>query len=86
MLLPINLQTKMGLDFYKAIHSQFEYTKEQELLGSFRQYLTIECSRREKQLIDWLEDANFDNAEVAKYWKEEADCCAVMSYFSKRKY
>ena len=86
MQLPINLQTKLGLDFYKAIHSQFEYTKEWSVLEAFKQYLVVENARREKQLIDWLETADFDNKESATYWKEEADCCAVMSYFSKRKY
>lgn len=84
MKAPVHIQTKKGLEFYFNIVSQYEWCKKWNLTDWFKQYTMIENANREKRLIDWSDEANFDYEEVFDKWKEEADCVAILSYYSKR--
>ena len=89
MKLPINIQTKEGIESYHAVKTQYEWSKKYGLDGWFSTYLAISAVKKEKSLIDWSDNYDLGSIEfsspVWKEWKVRADEVACMNYFIRRK-
>ena len=88
MKCPVFLQTKEGVETWKAISTQYSHSKQNDLLTWFNQYCMIESAKRESALIEFLKDHEMDfedDATVQSQYKVLADQQALYSYFAKVK-
>lgn len=81
---PIFIHTKEGLDFYKEMNKKFEDAKSNNLLTEFKNLIIIDSVKIERNFNLWLDEHDLDTAENLKYFRVEADKCAVRSYFGRR--
>jgi hypothetical protein len=88
----IYLQTKYGLDLYKAVKFQFDTAKSNDQLSPLKQVLFRERSSTEKSLIEFLNDdimarqykMDEEDADGWMFYKQTADRFSVLNYFYNR--
>lgn len=93
MKLPIYLQTKAGLEFYKKIHKEFDTAKQSNALTAFFDKYNVRKELVSRELTEFLYDDtmskqyNMDEEDSLgwAFYKETSDQYAVLNYFTQRK-
>ncbi len=92
-MIPVNLQTHTGYEFYCSVAEQFFAAKKADSVDQYKQVLFKQRDKTERDILHFLNDEELtkkhkldDNDESGwKYWKEESDKFTVLNYFYNRK-
>ena len=89
----VTIKTKFGLEFYKAVSSDFHKFKIQDNLSELKRHIFSERSRVEKQILHLLDDPDMikqhrmDDEDVSGWhqYTELSDQFSTLNHFYNRK-